>query len=67
LELWADALAGIIGVGPTEVRGYHARLARLKGADKIKPPRPEQRRLRRGQTVAQVTFVASRGEVGKGC
>ena len=27
LELWADALAGIIGNGPTEVRGYHARLA----------------------------------------
>ncbi len=35
LELWADALAGIIGDGPTEVRGYHARLARLKGADKV--------------------------------
>jgi len=33
LELWADALAGIIGVGPTEVRGYHARLARLKGVE----------------------------------
>ena len=30
------ALAGIIGNGPTEVRGYHARLARLKGADKVK-------------------------------
>ncbi len=36
LELWADALAGIIGDGPSEIRGYHARLARLKGADKIK-------------------------------
>ena len=30
LELWADALAGIISGHPTEVRGYHARLARLK-------------------------------------
>jgi hypothetical protein len=36
LELWADALAGIIGGGPTEIRGYHVRLARLKGADKVK-------------------------------
>jgi integrase len=36
LELWADALAGIISGRPTEVRGYRARLARLKGADKIK-------------------------------
>jgi integrase len=36
LELWADALAGIIAGRPTEVRGYHARLARLKGSDKIK-------------------------------
>ena len=36
LELWADALAGIITGRPTEVRGYHARLARLKGSDKIK-------------------------------
>ena len=36
LELWADALAGIIAGRPTEVRGYHARLARLKGADKVK-------------------------------
>lgn len=35
LQLWADALAGIVGDGPTEVRGYHARLARLKGADKV--------------------------------
>ena len=32
LELWADALAEIIA----EVRGYHARLARLKGSNKIK-------------------------------
>jgi hypothetical protein len=36
LELWADALAGIIAGRPTEVRGYHARLARLKGKDKVK-------------------------------
>jgi integrase len=36
LELWADALAGIIAGRPTEIRGYHARLARLKGADKVK-------------------------------
>jgi integrase len=36
LELWADALAGIIGNGPTEVRGYHARVAHLKGMDKVK-------------------------------
>jgi hypothetical protein len=36
LELWADALAGIIGGRPTEVRAYHARLACLKGADKVK-------------------------------
>jgi integrase len=36
LELWADALAGIIGHGPSEVRGYHARLARLKGKETVK-------------------------------
>ena len=36
LELWADALAGIIGGRPTEICGYHARLARLKGTDKVK-------------------------------
>ena len=36
LELWADALAGIIAGRPTEVLGYHARLARIKGTDKIK-------------------------------
>jgi integrase len=36
LELWADALDGIISGRPTEVRGYHARLARLKGSDKVK-------------------------------
>jgi integrase len=36
LELWADALAGIIAGRPTSVSGYHARLARLKGADKVK-------------------------------
>jgi hypothetical protein len=28
--------AGNIAGRPTEVRGYHARLARLKGSDKIK-------------------------------
>ena len=36
LELWADALDGIIGGRPTEISGYHARLARLKGSDKVK-------------------------------
>jgi hypothetical protein len=30
------ALAGIIGEVPGEVRGYHARLAGLKGTDKVK-------------------------------
>ena len=35
-RVWADALAGIIGHGPSEVRRYHARLARPKGADKVK-------------------------------
>ena len=34
LELWADALAGIIAGRPTEVRGYHTRLGRLKGSDR---------------------------------
>ena len=29
-------LAAILAGRPTEIRGYHARLARLKGADKIK-------------------------------
>jgi hypothetical protein len=36
LDIWADALAGIIGDGPSEVRSYHARLARLKGSNKLK-------------------------------
>ncbi len=36
LELWADALHGIFSGPPTEVRGYHARLSRLKGSDTIK-------------------------------
>ena len=36
LELWADALDGIIGGRPAEIRGYHARLARLKGTNKVK-------------------------------
>jgi hypothetical protein len=31
LELWADALHGIVSGRPTEVLGYHAR---LKGSDK---------------------------------
>ena len=31
-----DAPAGIIGDGPNEIHGYHARLARLKGKDKVK-------------------------------
>jgi integrase len=35
LELWADALAGIITNHPIEVRSYHSRLARLKGAEKV--------------------------------
>ena len=30
LELWADALAGIVKGRPTEVRGYHAQVVRLK-------------------------------------
>jgi integrase len=36
LELWADALAAIISGRPTDVHGYHARLAKLKGSDTIK-------------------------------
>ena len=36
LELWADALAGIVAGRPVEIRGYHARLARLKGADRVR-------------------------------
>ena len=36
LELWADAVDAIIGSGQAEIDGYHARLARLKGGEKIK-------------------------------
>lgn len=36
VELWADALAGIIGRGPSEIDGYNTRLSRLKGIDRIK-------------------------------
>ena len=36
LELWADALAGLRGKGPAEIDGYHVRLSRMKGMDRIK-------------------------------
>jgi len=36
LELWADALDSITGRGPAELDGYHTRLSRMKGTDKIK-------------------------------
>lgn len=36
VELWADALEGIIGRGAAEIDGYHVRLSRLKGVDRIK-------------------------------
>jgi hypothetical protein len=36
LELWADAIASIVGHGPVEIDGYPIRLSRVKGADKIK-------------------------------
>lgn len=36
LELWADALASIVSGRTTEIPGYLARLARLKGSDKIR-------------------------------
>jgi hypothetical protein len=36
LELWADALDAINGQGPAEIDGYHARLACLKGGEKIR-------------------------------
>jgi integrase len=36
LELWADAVDAITGRGPAEIDGYHARLARLKGGEKIR-------------------------------
>jgi integrase len=35
LELWADALDGILSGSRTEIDSYAVRLARLKGADKI--------------------------------
>jgi integrase len=35
LELWADALDGILGCGPAEIDVYHVRLARVKGINKI--------------------------------
>jgi hypothetical protein len=34
LELWAVAIDAIVGRGPTEIDGYRARLARLKGGRK---------------------------------
>jgi len=36
LELWADALDGIIGRGPPEIDAYHVRLSRMKGIDRVK-------------------------------
>jgi integrase len=36
LELWADALDAILGRGPAEIDGFSARLARLKGAERIR-------------------------------
>ena len=36
LELWADALDAILGCGPPEIDGYNVRLARLKGAERIR-------------------------------
>lgn len=36
LELWADALAGILGEGPVEIDGYTIRLARLKGCETVR-------------------------------
>jgi integrase len=36
LELWADALESIVTGKPREIDGYHVRLARLTGGDKIK-------------------------------
>ena len=35
LELWADALDSMLGCGPAEIDGYHVRLARVKGAEKV--------------------------------
>jgi integrase len=36
LELWADALDAILGRGPADIDGFNSRLARLKGAEKIR-------------------------------
>jgi hypothetical protein len=36
LELWADALDGILRGEPSEIEGYHVRLARSKGAQRIR-------------------------------
>ena len=35
LELWDDALEGIVSGSPTEIDSYHVRLARFNGGDKI--------------------------------
>lgn len=35
LELWADALDGILGCGPSEISGFHLRLGSITGADMI--------------------------------
>ena len=35
LELWADAINAITGSGPAEIDGYHVRLSRLKGIERI--------------------------------
>ena len=36
LEFWADAIDAIVGRGPAEIDGYHARLAKGKGGEKIR-------------------------------
>ena len=36
LQLWADALEGIVSGSPTEIDSYHVRLASLTGGNKIK-------------------------------
>lgn len=36
LELWADALAAIVGFGPSEIDNYGIRLARANGVDKVR-------------------------------
>jgi integrase len=35
LELWAAAIDGIVGRGPAEIDGFHVRLSRMKGIDRI--------------------------------